>query len=212
VTGGGVFEVVSANNSNPAGAWRFIIGRWDIAGNKLAIEVYSDAGNGTLTPVSVVETTSLGLVAQSTAFVNMQLAMHPGSDAADVYYFDHFLVSDVYDAPLQNNAFITDYLDYTESTTASYAIRVAADAAAAGVTGVSGAVFEVPSGSDITGTKIGEFTARSFEATLESGQAVMYVPLAAFGGDGLLLTDTPVVFARNANFHTDVTPCTVVEV
>ena len=115
VSGGGVLEVVSANNSNPAGAWRFIVGRWDIAGDKLAIEVYSDAGGGTLTPVSVVETTSLGLVAQSTAFATLQFAMHPASDTADDNYYDHFLISDAYAAPLQSNAFITDYANYSES-------------------------------------------------------------------------------------------------
>lgn len=57
---------------------------------------------------------------------------------------------------------------------------------------VAGAVFAAPGGSDLTGAKIGEFSGRSFSPTLESGQAVLKVPVSVFGGGSLTVVDTPV--------------------
>jgi hypothetical protein len=95
--------------------------------------------------------------------------------------------------------------------TAALALKLFAHSSAVSATGVAGAVYEVPAGGDIFGPKIGEFTGQTFGATLEGGKAVLLVPVSAFGGDALTIADTPVVFARNTDFHTDATPCTVVE-
>jgi ABC-type enterobactin transport system permease subunit len=96
------------------------------------------------------------------------------------------------------------------TTGSSKFLRVEVEPAAAGATAVDGAVFNPPAGGDIVGSKIGEFTGQSFSAVLVSGKAVMTVPVAAFGGDALTITDTPVAFVRNGTFHSDMTPCTVV--
>lgn len=77
-------------------------------------------------------------------------------------------------------------------------LKVLVHSAAQSDSGVAGVVFEAPDGSDITGAKIGEFTGKSFEASLEGGLAVLKVPVSEFGGAGLTTSDTPVVFLRNA--------------
>jgi hypothetical protein len=82
-------------------------------------------------------------------------------------------------------------------------------------TGVAGVVFAAPSGSDLTGAKIGEFTAQAFEATLEGGEAVLLVPVADFGGGSLTTSDTPRVEVRYDDAGTikgtAIVPATVVE-
>ena len=101
-----------------AATWYFLVGRWDIANGKLAIEIYTDAG-GSTTLVEAVEDTGLALSSTylpASAFANLQTALHSASEA-DPMYSDHFLISDSYSAPLQNNAFITDYVNYSESAT-----------------------------------------------------------------------------------------------
>lgn len=80
---------------------------------------------------------------------------------------------------------------------------------AIGVSGVAGVVFEAPSGSDITGARIGEFTGGVFVDS--SGVAALKVPCAAFGGTALLTTDTPVVYLQTATYNTPVFSATVVD-
>lgn len=117
-TGGASIKIPTVADTMPAGAWRFVVGRWDIPNGKLAIEVYSDAGGGTLTQVDAQEQTGLALSTTylpATAFQNLRLADHSPSEDAP-FYCDHFLISDLYSAPLQNNAFITAAANYSEST------------------------------------------------------------------------------------------------
>jgi hypothetical protein len=90
-------------------------------------------------------------------------------------------------------------------------LKLLAHPSAASASGIAGVVFLQPSGGDIVGGEIGEFTGTTFEATLEGGRSVLKVPVANFGGNALTTSDTPVAFVRNATFHTDVTPCTVIE-
>jgi hypothetical protein len=82
-------------------------------------------------------------------------------------------------------------------------------------TGVAGVVFAAPSGSDLTGDKIGEFTAQAFEATLEGGEAVLLVDVADFGGSALTTSDTPRVEIRYDDAGTikgtAIVPATVIE-
>lgn len=75
-------------------------------------------------------------------------------------------------------------------------LKVLAHSDAQSKTGVTGVVFAAPSGSDITGARIGEFTGGAFSGSLESGQAVLKVPVADFEGDALTLADTPRVHFR----------------
>jgi hypothetical protein len=80
---------------------------------------------------------------------------------------------------------------------------------AASATSIQGAVFASSAG--IAGAKIGEFTGKTFEASLESGEAVLKVPVADFGGTSLTTSDTPVATVRNTTHSTGIISCTVIE-
>lgn len=113
---------VDTTASLTAATWYFLVGRWDIANNKMTIEIYTDAGGGSTALVESVEGTGLAMSTTylpSTAFQTFQVGLHNSAET-DPMYSDHFLVSDAYDAPLQNNAFITDYANYSESTIPSF--------------------------------------------------------------------------------------------
>lgn len=96
------------------------------------------------------------------------------------------------------------------SGTTGNTLKVLVDPAAVAATNISGVVFAAPAGGEITGAKIGEFSGESVEADLEGGQAVLKVPVADFGGTGLLLTDTPVVLFRNTDYTTGLISATVI--
>ena len=90
-------------------------------------------------------------------------------------------------------------------------LRLQVEAAAASATDIVGVVFEAPDGSDITGNKVGEFTGEAFEATLESSQAVIYVPTKVFGGEYLDTNQTPVALVKNGTYTTGIIQGTIVE-
>ena len=93
-------------------------------------------------------------------------------------------------------------------------LKLLAHSSAASASAITGVVFAVPSGSDITGAKIGEFTGASFlgSGSNESGQAVLKVALTEFTTAGALTTsDTPVALVRNASNTTGIVSCTVIE-
>jgi hypothetical protein len=95
------------------------------------------------------------------------------------------------------------------SGTAGTHIKVRVHPSAIGDTGVEGVVFFNP-GAALTGPEIGEFTGQAFDGTLEAGAAVIKIPVTAFGGTGLVTTDTPVVKLRNADSMSDLIPAEVV--
>jgi hypothetical protein len=99
--------------------------------------------------------------------------------------------------------------------TAKY-LKLLCHPSAASASSVAGVVFEPPTGSDITGAKIGEFTAAAFEATTEGAgdaeRAVLLVPTADFGGGSLAADDPVVALVRNASYTTGAIDGTVVEV
>lgn len=99
-----------------------------------------------------------------------------------------------------------------EGTSTTKTLKVLVHPDAQSVSGVAGVVFEEPAGSDLTGAKIGEFTGATFEATLESGQAVLLVPVADFGGGSLTTSDTPMVYLQTSTEHSVLVQATVVEV
>lgn len=74
-------------------------------------------------------------------------------------------------------------------------VKLLAEADAASATGIEGVVLNAA-----RDTVIGEFSAQAFEASLESGEAVLLIPTADITPDGDTLTtsDTPIVFAYNA--------------
>lgn len=89
-------------------------------------------------------------------------------------------------------------------------LKLKIDASAAGATGISGVVWAAQVGA-IAGAEIGEFTGQAFEAALEGGQAVLKVPVSAFGGGSLTTSDTPVALVRNATNTSGIVSCTVIE-
>ena len=121
--------------------------------------------------------------------------------------------------PTATNLYLFVINDDAESNAAGYVVqfnsnlvlRVATSASAAGATGVAGVVFAEPTGGAITGAEIGEFTGAAFEESLESGRAVLYVPVGDFGGGSLTTSSTPVVLVRNTTHTTGIVPATVVE-
>ncbi len=90
-------------------------------------------------------------------------------------------------------------------------LKVLVHSSAAGATSVRGVVFTAPTGGQITGAEIGEFTSKTFEASLESGQAVLKVPIADFGGNSLTTSDTPVVLVRNDTNTTGIIQASIIE-
>jgi hypothetical protein len=87
-------------------------------------------------------------------------------------------------------------------------VLLAADAAGAVVNGI---VFGAPTGSDITGTKIGEFVGATFSETLELGEAVLELDVTEFGGSSLTTSDTPVVLVRNSTNTSGIVEATIIE-
>ena len=83
----------------------------------------------------------------------------------------------------------------TLAAAATTYVKLLAHSSAASVTGVEGVVLNAA-----RDTVIGEFTGQTFEASLESGEAVLLIDVADITPDGDTLTtsDTPIVFAYNA--------------
>lgn len=126
--------------------------------------------------------------------------------SAGTGYYAHLLHNDG-----ANDSNIVTSAQFT-TTALTKKLKLLAHADAQGDTGVAGAVWEAPTGSDITGpNKYGEFTGKTFEASLEGGKAVLKVPVADFGGSALTTSDTPVALVRNATNTTGIISCTVIE-
>lgn len=89
-------------------------------------------------------------------------------------------------------------------------LKLLASSSAQSDTGVSGVVFD---GTGYTTSDyLGTFSGKSFEASLESGNAVLKVPVADFGGSALTTSSTPVAFVWNST-DAGIGPadCTVIE-
>ena len=196
-----------------ADTWYFIVVRWDIPNDRVKLEVYTDAGGGTLNLVDSSEVTSgVSAVINSTdlggsTWTAIQWGVKASSTAYRTFT-DNIILSDVYNAPIQGNAFITTDGDYTESTATKY-LKVLTHSSAAGASGVGGIVWASSAG--IAGSEIGEFTGKTFETELESGKAVLLVPVTDFGGSALTTSDTPVALVRNTTKTTGIVSCTVIE-
>lgn len=110
-TSGGNADLDTSSLSLSTNAWYFFVFRWDQPNSKRAIEVYDSS----LSLVGSVSDTSTGFTAPEDLVGANGLVFGNSSSSTATMHFDHLLISDVYDAPLQNNAFITAYGDYSES-------------------------------------------------------------------------------------------------
>ena len=90
-------------------------------------------------------------------------------------------------------------------------LKFLAAAGAASAADVAGVVCAAPTGANITGAKIGEFSGAAFEASLEGSAAVLKVAVTEFGGTSLTTADTPVVALVTATKVTSFEPATVIE-
>jgi hypothetical protein len=90
-------------------------------------------------------------------------------------------------------------------------LRLAVHSSAQSATGIQGVVFAAPTGGNITGTEIGEFTGQTFEGSLEGGLAILKVNVLEFGGSSLTTSDTPVVLIKNTTNTTGIIPATIIE-
>jgi hypothetical protein len=96
------------------------------------------------------------------------------------------------------NTYYSAVLALLPASTVKY-LKLLASASAASATGVAGHVLNA------AGTAlIGGFTAQEFEADLESGEAVLLIPVEDITPDGDTLTtsDEPIVYAYNATLAT----------
>ena len=104
-----------------ANLWYFIVARWDVPGDKIALEIYTDAGGSSLTLVDSAETTSgISAVVNSTDMGAATWGFLQFNVRADAWaqrgFTDNVILCDTYSAPIQNNAFITDYASYSEGS------------------------------------------------------------------------------------------------
>lgn len=92
-------------------------------------------------------------------------------------------------------------------------VKILADSPAASATGVEVVVYSAPSGSNyITGTtRYGSVNAQEFEASLESGSAVLKVLASDVGCDGLAVSTTVAAQARNTTYTTGTVSATIIE-
>ena len=98
-------------------------------------------------------------------------------------------------------------------TTGTKYLKLLAHNSAASATGVDVVVYSAPTGSDyVSGTtRYGSATNQSFEASLESGDAVLKV-LASDVGCGSLAVDTSVrALAQNTTYTTGMVTATIIE-
>jgi hypothetical protein len=93
-----------------------------------------------------------------------------------------------------STAYKIPYLAFGIQAATKY-LKLLAHSSAASATDVEGVVLNAA-----RDTVIGEFSGQAFEATLESGEAVLLIPTADITPDGDTLTtsDTPIVVAYNA--------------
>jgi hypothetical protein len=99
------------------------------------------------------------------------------------------------------------------ATTTTKYVKLLADSSAASATGVEVVVFNAPAGSNyVSGTtRYGSVNAQEFEASLESGNAVLKVLASDVGCDGLAAATTVAALARNTTYTTGMVEATIIE-
>lgn len=91
---------------------------------------------------------------------------------------------------------------FLEPAATTKKLKLLAHTSNSSLTSIAGVVFDTPSGADITGARLGEFTGASFAAGAggDAGYAVLKVAVSEFGGEALTTgVSTPVACIRNAD-------------
>ena len=110
------------------------------------------------------------------------------------------------------SAFQTPYLAFGIQSTTKY-LKILADSSAASATGVEVVAYSAPSGSNyVTGTtRYGSTNGQAFEASLESGSAVLKVLASDVGCNSLAAATTVAALARNTTYTTGMVEATIIE-
>lgn len=110
------------------------------------------------------------------------------------------------------NTYYSTVLTLKPAATTKY-LKLLADSPAASATGVEVVVFSAPSGSNyITGTtRYGSANGQEFEASLESGSAVLKVLASDVGCSGLAAATTVAALAQNTTYTTGMVEATIIE-
>ena len=113
----GLLSLTTTGSAITADNWFGVVCRLNFATDDRKIEIYNAAG----TLVDSAEDTSTDLASYVPADIKttagMILGQHSGTHA-QATYFDNFIISDAYDAPLQNNLTITSATEYSEEISA----------------------------------------------------------------------------------------------
>lgn len=111
----GLLSLTTSGGTITADAWFGVVCRLNFATDSRKIEIYD--ASGVLVDSAVDTATDLAsyVPADIKATAGLILGQHPGAHA-QATYFDNFLISTDYNAPLQNNLVITSATQYTEST------------------------------------------------------------------------------------------------
>ena len=182
----------TATYSPSTATWYGVVFRWDFANDRMACELYDASGNLLASGENTGATVSDYEIDALTTY-GLRVGNSTGAGTI-VMHVDNVFVADAYDEPIQNNFGISDIDDYVGTASVKYLkLLVAADVASE--TGIEGVVLNAT-----RDTVIGEFSGQAFEASLESGEAVLLIPATDITPDGSTLTtsDTPIVFAYNA--------------
>lgn len=155
--------------------------------------VSTDEANGTLYYLATTNSTESaatvkGGSSQAVTATGEQSVSVTGLTAGTGYYL-HYVHRDA----AGNDSTVASSSLFTTDAALVTTLKVLCDARAAGATSVHGAVFAAPATGDLLGAFIGEFIGAEFEADLESGEAVLLVPVSDFGGEALTTSDTAVV-------------------
>lgn len=85
---------------------------------------------------------------------------------------------------------------------------------AVGLSGISGVVYQAPTGNNMSGDRVGEFTGASFELVTEGGgddeRAVLLVPTSNFNGGSLPVGTNVVVEVKSATHTSRLTPAVII--
>lgn len=121
-----------------------------------------------------------------------------------------FTISNTGDSLASNG--IVLFLKTADAALPKY-VKILADSSAASATGVEVVVFSAPSGGNYVtgGTRYGSVNAQAFEATLESGNAVLKVPAEDVGCESLAVSTTVAALARNTTYTTGIVSATIIE-
>lgn len=108
------------------------------------------------------------------------------------------------------NALDSDWVESPTFTTLTRKLKAVIQSTAVGDTGIAGVVFAAPSGSDIVGARLGEFTGAAAVAD-DSDAAVKVTLVSITGAEALAPGDSPRVYLQSATKNSPVLTATIVD-